>query len=247
MQPQTVAALLALNRQFYARFAGEFSRTRRSWPPGYARILSYLRRGFNVLDLGCGNGRLLHFLGESAWAGRYIGLDSSENLLAEATRTAASHPTIPSQFILADLFDDRWTAALQPMLPLGALVSLAVLHHIPGRANRAAFLAHAARLLLPESPFIVSTWQFMSSLRLQKRRMRWEDADIAVEDVEPGDHLVGWGEGSPGVRYCAAIDEPELKALAAEAGLQVQETFFSDGHEGNLNLYAVLTLDLNAT
>ena len=29
--------------------------------------------------------------------------------------------------------------------------------------------------------------------------------------------------------------------MAAEAGLSTIETFFSDGHEGNLNLYAVLS------
>ena len=80
----------------------------------------------------------------------------------------------------------------------------------------------------------------MTSERLRKRLAPWEAAGVDPEDVEPDDYLVGWGEGSPGTRYCAYIDEQALKSMAAEAGLEVVETYFSDGHEGNLNLYAVL-------
>ena len=98
----------------------------------------------------------------------------------------------------------------------------------------------AARQLPPAAPFILSTWQFITSERLRKRLAPWEAAGIHPEDVEPDDYLVGWGEGSPGARYCAYIDEPALKSMAAEAGLSVSETYFSDGHEGDLNLYAIL-------
>jgi tRNA (uracil-5-)-methyltransferase TRM9 len=245
MRPQTVAALLALNRHFYARFAGDFSRTRRSWPPGFNRILPYLKSGFNVLDLGCGNGRFLAFLGETGWTGRYMGLDSSEGLLADA-REVGTQAGIAASFLLADLFSDDWPAAVAQAGPFDALVSLAVLHHIPGRDHRIAFLERCAELLPPSAPVILSTWQFMTSERLRKRLASWETSGINPEDVETGDYLVGWGEGSPGARYCAYIDEPELKGMAAEAGLTAMETFFSDGHEGNLNVYGVFARPLNA-
>ncbi|MGE5603150.1 MAG: class I SAM-dependent methyltransferase [Nitrososphaerales archaeon] len=246
MRPHTVAALLALNRQFYARFAGEFSRTRRSWPPGFSQILPYVRSGFNVLDLGCGNARFLVFLDESGWNGRYTGLDSSESLLEDARTTVVQRSHIPASFVLADLFADDWPGAVERAGPFDAVVTLAVLHHIPGRDHRVAFLAHCARLLPPGAPLVVSTWQFMTSERLKKRLVSWETVGIRAEDVEPGDHLVGWGEGSPGARYCASIDGPQLKAMAAEAGLTTWETFLSDGHEGNLNLYGVFARNVSA-
>lgn len=246
MRPQTAAALLALNRQFYARFAGEFSRTRRSWLPGFNRILPYLRNGFNVLDLGCGNGRFLVFLDENAWTGRYTGLDSSESLLADARAAATQRPRIPASFVLADLFAAGWPQTIEKTGPFDALVSLAVLHHIPGRDNRIAFLARCAHLLPPAAPLVVSTWQFITSERLKKRMVPWETTGIQQEDVEPGDYLMGWGEGSSGTRYCASIDEPELEAMAAEAGLTTWDTFFSDGHEGNLNLYGVFGRNVSA-
>jgi SAM-dependent methyltransferase len=122
MNPQTVAALLALNRQFYSRFAGEFSRTRRSWPPGYSRILPHLESGFNVLDLGCGNGRLLLFLGESGWTGRYVGVDSSDSLLDDARTIANGRPEIRSRFIEADLLAEDWTDGVRQAGPFDALI-----------------------------------------------------------------------------------------------------------------------------
>ena len=239
MQPQTVAALLTLNRQFYARFAGDFARTRRSWPPGFDRILPYLQTASNVLDLGCGNARLLAFLAASQWQGRYEGLDSSENLLGEARATAEGHSQIPAHFITADLFTEDWTQAIRG--PYDALVSLAVLHHIPGARNRRRFLMQCADLLPPGRHLIVSTWQFMTSERLRKRIAPWEAAGVAEANVEPGDYLMGWGEGAPGLRYCAFIDEPALTDMATGVGLTCTETFFSDGHGGNLNLYGVFT------
>jgi tRNA (uracil-5-)-methyltransferase TRM9 len=239
MQPQTVAALLALNRQFYARFAGDFARTRRSWPPGFERILPYLQTASNVLDLGCGNARLLAFLGAKNWQGKYTGLDSSENLLVEARLNAQAHPQIPSRFIVSDLFADDWVQAMAGSFD--SLVGLAVLHHIPGAQNRRRFLAQCAAQLAPGRRLIVSTWQFMTSERLRKRIAPWEAAGISENSVESGDYLIGWGEGAPGLRYCAFIDATALATMATEAGLICTETFFSDGHEGNLNLYGIFT------
>jgi tRNA (uracil-5-)-methyltransferase TRM9 len=239
MQPQTVAALLTLNRQFYARFAGDFARTRRSWPPGFDRILPYLQTASNVMDLGCGNARLLAFLGAKNWQGSYTGMDSSEDLLVEAQSTAQAYPQIPSRFIVSDLLIDDWAHAIAGSFD--SLVSLAVLHHIPGAQNRRRFLVQCADLLAPSRCLIVSTWQFMTSERLRKRLAPWKVAGISESSVESGDYLVGWGEGAPGMRYCAFIDEPTLVTLAAEAGLICTETFLSDGHEGNLNLYGVFT------
>ncbi len=230
---------MTLNRQFYARFAGDFARTRRSWPPGFDRILPYLQGASNVLDLGCGNARLLAFLGASNWQGTYTGLDSSENLLAEARSTAQGHPKIPSHFIVADLFSDDWVRAVAE--PFDSLVSLAVLHHIPGIENRRRLLARCADLLPSGRHLIVSTWQFMTSERLRRRIAPWPAAGISEADVEPGDYLMSWGESAPGLRYCAFIDETALTTVAAEVGLSCTATFFSDGHEGNLNLYAIFT------
>ena len=252
MDPNTSAALAELNRAFYTRFAGDFARTRRTWPPSFERILPYMRSAINLLDLGCGNARLFAFMLEHGWSGHYTGLDGSEALLAIAAHNAglsAGHDSVTfARFVLADLLSPDWTSRLadsdepSALWPsFASIAALAVLHHIPGAAQRARFVAACGSLLAPAGKLVISTWQFLGSTRLQARILPWRAAGISESEVEPGDYLLSWGEGAAGQRYCAAIGLDDLVALADAAGLEAVETFYADGHEGNLNLYAVFT------
>lgn len=205
-------------------------------------ILPHLRPAANVLDLGCGNGRLLAFLVDQGWAGDYLGLDSSAGLLAEAQGAAGAYPQVRARFIQDDLFGEDWCDRARAAGVKAAVITcLAVLHHIPGAANRVRFLAQCRTLLAPGGRLVLSTWQFMSSERLRARILPWETVGLRAEDVEVGDTLVAWGPGAEGHRYCASLDRLAIAALAEDAGFIVDETHYADGHEGNLNLYAVLT------
>lgn len=237
MDETTRSALAELNRAFYASFAGDFARTRRGWPLGFERILPHLRSAANVLDIGCGNGRLLAFLAERGWRGRYLGIDGSAGLLASAEANRDRTQAMAS-FRHADLLSPQWAAALAGFAP-DAVACLAVLHHVPGAAYRARLVAECAALLQPNGVLIISVWQFLSTPRLRARILPWSTVGIKDENVDPEDYLLAWGEGKSGHRYCAAIDEETLCALSMKAGLERIETFYADGHEGNLSLYAV--------
>ncbi len=242
MELKTCALLANLNRTFYTTFAGDFARTRRGWPPGFDLILSYLLPEANVLDLGCGNGRLLAFLAVRGWRGNYLGVDNNPQLLNLAHKAAIHSPAVEAAFLQADLLEPIWPASLAGRHP-DRIVCLAVLHHIPGRGNRERFVAGCAALLPRGGILILSTWQFLSADRLRARILPWATLDLSGEDVEPDDYLLAWGEGAMGYRYCASINQAELCALAAEAGLTDAEVFYADGKEGNLNLYGVFVKD----
>jgi tRNA (uracil-5-)-methyltransferase TRM9 len=243
MDPSVRSALISLNRAFYARFAVDFARTRSGWPAGFDRILPYLGRAANVLDLGCGNGRLLTFLAKHGWTGQYLGADSSKELLALAEQAALALPAnamgIDALFEVVDFADPGWISRFRTPA-FDAIAALAVLHHIPGRAQRIEFLAACRTLLGPRGLLVVSTWQFLAAPRLRARILPWQVVGLGEADVETGDYLLSWGEGAAGQRYCAAIDEDELAREAAQAGLSIGETFRADGREGNLNLYAAI-------
>jgi tRNA (uracil-5-)-methyltransferase TRM9 len=238
MDLKTCALLADLNRTFYATFAGDFARTRRGWPPGFDLILSYLPPGANVLDLGCGNGRFLAFLAARGWRGSYLGVDNDPQLLNLAHEVAPHSPAVEASFLQADLLDPAWPATLAGKRP-NRIICLAVLHHIPGRSNRKRFVTGCAALLPPGGLLILSTWQFLSADRLRARILPWATIGLSSEDVEPGDYLLAWGQGGMGYRYCASIDQTELCAMAAEAGLTHTKAFYADGKEGNLNLYGI--------
>ena len=80
MEPSIERQLIELNRIFYDRFALVYSKTREHLQPGILRALEELDRPKNLLDIGCGDGRIARALG----GGSYTGLDFSEALLEQA-------------------------------------------------------------------------------------------------------------------------------------------------------------------
>ncbi|MCL4257950.1 MAG: class I SAM-dependent methyltransferase [Anaerolineales bacterium] len=198
-----------------------------------------------ILDLGCGNGGVAAQLAASGHQGSYVGLDFSEGLLQAARQRLASHPGYPAEFMQADLSGDwmRHFAARE----FDVVFAFAVLHHIPGRELRLAFLRQVRAVLKAggsetrpyEGCFIHSNWQFMRSPKLAARMQPWAAAGLDESQVDPGDYLLDWRRGGAGLRYVHQFSEEELAGLAAEAGFRVHEVFYSDGSTGDLGLYSV--------
>lgn len=251
MHPSTCALLIDLNRRFYAEFGAAFAATRRRIQPGVRRALELLPDAFGErwLDLGCGSGSLA-----AEWlrigrfsSGRlssYLGLDFSEPLLAEARQAVEGLPGAERvSFAPADLGGPTWTETLGGDFR-GAL-AFAVLHHIPGKANRERLLSQVRGLLAPGGIFVHSVWQFQHSAKLLARVQPWETAGLREEQLEPGDTLLDWRyalpeqQGQVGLRYVHAFTSAELVELAAVTGFTVREEFESDGQGGRLGLYQV--------
>lgn len=229
MDEKTALKLLQINAEFYQTFGAAFSATRRRIQPGIQRLLPRIPAEWNWLDLGCGNGELARTLQARGHTGRYLGLDFSQPLLADAPAFAA--------FIQADLTSD-WL----PLLPhprWDVVSAFAVLHHIPGQARRLAILRQAAACLPPGGWFIHSEWQFLNSPRWRARIQPWERVELSAADVDAHDYLLDWRHGGEGLRYVHHFTPEELQELAAASGFAIQETFFSDGKEGNLAIYQI--------
>ncbi|MEW5989199.1 MAG: class I SAM-dependent methyltransferase, partial [Chloroflexota bacterium] len=161
----------------------------------------------------------------------YVGVDFSPELLAAAIASTAG------DFHERDLSRPGCLASLPSF---AAITCLATLQHLPGRANRLALLREMGEHLSTGGRLILSTWQFRDSPRQQSKLLDWSTVGLAAEQVEANDYLVAWRRGRYAVRYVALIDQAETAALAAAAGLVVLKMFFSDGKEGNLNLYSIL-------
>lgn len=254
MDPRTAAHLLELNRRFYHDFGESFAATRRRVQPGVRRVLDRLpdRPGQRWLDLGCGSGALAVEWLRRGRQSAYLGLDFSPPLLEEARQAAAGLPGAgragavpPVSFARADLGDPNWAAGLAGGFAGG--LAFAVLHHLPGAELRARVLRQAAALIEPGGLFACSVWQFQHSPKLLARVQPWAAAGLEEADLEPGDTLLDWRAALPaqaesaGLRYVHLFNEAELEALAAQAGLELVETFESDGQGGRLGLYQVFT------
>jgi 2-polyprenyl-3-methyl-5-hydroxy-6-metoxy-1,4-benzoquinol methylase len=224
--------LVALNRTFYRQFAQSFADTRREPQPGFDRLQEYLPEPCkNLLDVGCGEGRLGRFLLSRGRVEAYEGLDASAELIEIARRQ------IEGRFWHRDL---NRPDALDGLGIYDSIACLAVLQHIPGREKRVRLLSQMGAHLAARGRLLISTWQFLTNERQRKKIADWSVVDLSSEAVEANDYLMTWRKGGEGLRYVCYVDEGEITSLANAAGLQVLDIYRSDGREGNLNLYSVL-------
>lgn len=236
MDSATVAALLAVNHQFYQTFASQFSATRQRLQPGVQRLLPALSQAHRILDLGCGNGELARRLLRLGFQGEYTGVDFSPGLLAAASQ--AVPPGAAVSFLPADLAHAGWDAALPPAV-YDQAVAFAVLHHLPGVALRQQVLDTVRRLLVPQGRLLLSNWQFLNNPRLRQRIQPWELVGIDPQQVDPEDYLLDWRSGGRGLRYAHHFSLAELAQLAQVCHFDVLDSFLSDGENGQTALYQI--------
>lgn len=235
MRPEVVQQLLALNQTFYDTLAQPFAQSRQRPQPGFSRLLHELPSPCrHLLDVGCGDGRFGRFLHAHHPRISYTGVDFSTRLLAIAQANTKGN------FYQRDISQPHCLAGLDHF---DAIVCLAALHHIPGRANRLRLLQEMKAHLLPHGRLMLSSWQFLDSERQRRKITGWQDIGLTAADVESHDYLLTWQRDGFALRYVCAIDEEETAVLAQEAGLQILAQFRSDGKEGNLGLYTVMGIN----
>ncbi|RPI95291.1 MAG: class I SAM-dependent methyltransferase, partial [Chloroflexi bacterium] len=198
MNKITIERLNQFNREFYERIAESFDESRGEPWPGWETLLPYLRSPLAVLDVGCGNGRFGRFLADHLGTElAYHGLDSNPILLERARLSLSD---LPARLELRDVITHSPTEGQYDLVAL-----FGVLHHVPGRVQRRAFIQTLAQRVAPGGYLAFATWCFYEYERFRARIVPWPD-DL---DVEPHDYLLDWRRGERAVRYCHYVDEAE--------------------------------------
>jgi len=239
MSKKIARELMALNLRFYTTFASFFAASRSVSDPALSCILPYISERVRVLDVGCGHGRLALLLDQKRPDSTYLGIDFVPEFVKLAHAQTEHLLNIAAKFLVLDITHSGWGKSLGET-PFDCGVMLAVLHHLPGFDFRARLLREVASLLSFNGSLVLSTWQFLNNVRMQKKIINWKEVGIDEEKLEPGDYLLSWKRGGVGQRYCHLVDKAELTRLAKKAGLSIRKTWRAGGREGNLSLYAVL-------
>lgn len=221
----------------YNSFAKTFSRSRQNMK--WEEIEYFLNsvslschnweRNIPVLDVGCGNGRLLEALLASPlaslfkWEGNknYLWIDLSEGLLEEARRL---HP--------------RYQFQEMNMLHIASISSqfagiffIASFHHLQTFEERRAVLAATYRLLQPGWQIYMTNWALDSSFHLEKyRSCRIEKSKNEFWSL---DYMVPFS-GHDRFYHCFSLDE--IEKLAETTGFTVLENRLFDTEKNYITI-----------
>jgi SAM-dependent methyltransferase len=234
MKHETIAALNALNRQFYETVAPAFDASRTHPWPGWMTLLPHLEgmaAPTSVLDAGCGNGRFGVFLATHMGALRYHGVDSSRALIMSAKRALAVLQDVEFRLDQRDLLSDPPPGGQFDLVAL-----FGVLHHVASEDNRRALVRALAARVAPGGILVFTCWRFYEYPRFRDRVAAWPED----WDREAGDYLLDWRRGTPALRYCHYVDDAEQDQLAAASGLTRVHDYRADGETGDVNAYTVL-------
>lgn len=218
MKTEKAQKLLELVRNNYQDIAADFDATRKKeiWPE--IRIFAEkVKNGDNVLDLGCGNGRLLEALKEKQI--NYLGVDSSSNLIALAKN---NYPE--QQFIVGDILDlDNLKNVADNNYDF--IFCLAALQHVPSQELRLKALRDMADQLKVGGEIIISNWNLWAHKKYRFQLIKnYFLKIIGCYKFEANDLIFPWrnsrGEEKTD-RYYHAFTKSELKRLARLAGLKI--------------------------
>jgi tRNA (uracil-5-)-methyltransferase TRM9 len=247
-----------VNQRFYDQIADDFHQSRKyGWRGWRALIDSLPSSPLSILDIGCGNARLLDFL-ERTWRDElsgeltaYRGLDRCIPLLNYARErfTDSSYTFEEWSWLDALQTDDSITkdskgerAQLSSSDTGYSWVTMfGVMHHVFGYQNRLNLLKWAAGHLAPGGTLSVSFWDFGSHERWSKKMIDWsifaEEWGIDLSKLESGDMLLGWSHLPSTPRYCHWVNREEearlISELCASQGVEGRSITL----EGDLNRY----------
>ena len=193
----------------YNKFAKEWNTTRQnSW--GEFEFARGFLDSKNILDAGCGNGRLVTWLRENNFQGKYLGVDSSEELLKLAGKNFPNE-----KFELHDLREFVPGMSRESMsADFDAIFCIAVLHHFQSFTDRQKVLQNFHARLCKDGKIFLTTWNFFQP-KYWKHFFKNFSRDCEVEFAKKGK------------RFIHAFTKSEMRKLFKQAGFKNIKIFYA--------------------
>lgn len=212
-------------REDYNLIADHFSGTRFDLWEELKPFEDLVKDGQNILDWGCGNGRLL-FLFQNKKI-KYFGLDQSEKLLKIAKKKWL--PEIKSgkaAFFCTALRDKKFR---KEFFDLAFLV--ASFHHLPDAYMRLKLLKKIFEEMKTGGKIIITVWNFESDWAQKKLKQDWEK-------MNENDFLIPWKDKFGDVmarRYYHHFSKDELNGLMEKAGFKNMKFSYDSNDKSTKN------------
>ncbi|OGJ42335.1 hypothetical protein A3I58_04065 [Candidatus Peregrinibacteria bacterium RIFCSPLOWO2_02_FULL_39_10] len=192
----------------FDNIANEFDKTRKSDWKEFDSFLPYIKDNQILIDLGCGNGRFLHFI-EKHRKIKYLGIDKSKKLIEKAKQTSKE------KFIEGDILK----------IPVGnnfadVVTAIASIHHIPSKELQGKAIHEIHRILKPDGIAIITVWNLYQPKYKKYIWYSWIKWLLSLGAYDINDVFIPWGNS--GIkRYYHAFTKNELEKLIKKNGFEI--------------------------
>lgn len=182
-----------------------FSKTERSLWPEMKKYLKQVKKNDSVLDVGCGEGRLLQGIKTSS----YTGIDFSPTLLEIAKKRYPKR-----KFLFRDVTTQKGWKGLKEF---DKVFCVAVIHHLTTKKEQLFVMKQIKKHLKKDGIAYISIWN------LWQRKFWGEHLKSAAKKTKNWRAVeIPFRQGKE-KRLYVALGKRRLKKLAKEAGLTIRE------------------------
>jgi ubiquinone/menaquinone biosynthesis C-methylase UbiE len=197
------------NQQSYNEIASEFSGTRAYVWEDIDFLMNYVKDSDSIIDIGCGNGRLLK--NSKIQNPNYLGIDFSEGLIAQAKKDFPDYKF--------EVLDVQNLKALNKQFDIGFAVS--VLNHLPKERQQRA-LENIKAVIKPGGYLLMINWNLWD-LKSKKSVWKTKNKGKTFKDL-----ITTWKGGDKQAElYYYAFTKREIKKLLKKNGFKIIKNFYS--------------------
>lgn len=195
--------LRQLNRESYEAIAHDFDASRKHPWQELLRFTSEVKEGAAILDLGCGNGRLLKALPNVNFS--YTGIDENEFLLERARANFPDREFMRASLEEVELSQNSYDT----------IFCIATFHHLVTRRDRERLLRQCYASLKQGGTLIVAVWNLW-----QWKYIRHTISHFSYK-IAWNDFFVPWKLATSIIwRYYHGFTKHELRQLFSTAGFR---------------------------
>lgn len=231
MERQYAEYLLKKTREDYNLIAEDFSRTRYSAWPEFSIFTNFIKEGDKVLDVGCGNGRLLELLKDKKIY--YTGVDISEKLIRLAQEKYPQNNFLIADNLNLPFSDDNFDKVF----------SVAVLHNIPSNELRNKALLELNRVLKPGGLLFITVWYLWQKKTAWKSLIKNTFLKLTGRSkLDFNDIFIPWKDSQGEIRaqrYFHCFTKKELQKLAENTGFKIKKIDLIRRSAGFFNLLLI--------
>jgi len=144
----------------YNKFSSEFNATRQNLWPEFSDFEKYLKNGQRILDLGCGNARIINLL--KNYEIEYIGCDISDSLLNYAKKQQLG------KIAHVDFVEGNMSKLHFKKFSFDIIFLIASFHHLRTRYERVELLKKMESWLKPNGIIIMTNWNLWNKNYFKK-------------------------------------------------------------------------------